>query len=64
MFGLLISDSYGLRARDRLGRLGVGSLPPAPGITTGAVLERFLGPEGDWDHPLDPGNIGNYDVSA
>ena len=62
--GLLVSDSYGLRTRDRLARLGVGHLAPVPGMTIGDVFERFVGPEGDWDNPRDPDGLGDYEVSV
>lgn len=60
--GLLVSDSYGLRTCERLSRRGVGHLRPVPGLTIGDVLDRFLGPDGNWDHPQDPDGLGDNDV--
>ena len=45
-----------------LSKRGVCCLPPRPGLDVGEVLAEFLGPENDWDSPVDPFQLAEYQV--
>ena len=61
--GLVLSDSYDVRVARHLQPLGLDVFTPRPGATI-AGIETYLGPERDWDRPVDPFQLDRYEVSS